>query len=102
MYHKIYTRQTSYVQHIAFCIHNLWVPLTGGVSKKGPEKVVAEKYTPLPPTLNFYSPGVQNTVYGLRVLSGAKWGGGVVSPARTVFELGGAVGERREIFFTLL
>jgi len=40
-------------------------------------------------------------VYGPYLPSGAKWGGGVVSPARSVFELGGAVGERREIFFTL-
>ena len=38
---------------------------------------------------------MQNTVYGSYLLSGAKWGCGGVSPARTVFELGGAVGESR-------
>jgi len=41
-------------------------------------------------------------VYGPRVLSGAKWGGGVLSPARTVFELGGAVGERTKFFLPFL
>jgi hypothetical protein len=98
MYHKIYTRQTSHVQNIAFCIHDVRVPLTGGVSKKGPEKVVAEKYTPLPPTLKFYSPGVQNTVYGPGTPSGANWGGGGLSGARR-FSFGGIAGERFFIFY---
>jgi hypothetical protein len=42
---------------------------------------------------------VQNTVYGPWVLSGAKWGRGGVYPARSFFELGGAVGESRFDFY---
>jgi hypothetical protein len=46
------------------------------------------KIYPPPPTLNFYSSGVQNTVYGVRVLSDAKWGYGGLSGAKFFFSHG--------------